>query len=220
MLDNIVKGIPEPTLRRLPLYLRLLKARRAAGQEAISCTEIATEFRADPTQVRKDLAATGVVGQARIGFGVAALVDAIEEFLGWRNRTDAFLIGAGNLGRALMWYKTFQSFGIHITAAFDQDPAVVGTEAAGVKVLPVERLADLQGRMRPSIGILTVPAEAAQSVADILAANGIRGIWNFSPVVLRVPDGIVVENVLFSTSLAVLTNKLKRQERNGAGHAA
>ena len=169
---------------------------------------------------RKDLAATGVVGQARIGFAVGALVDAIEEFLGWRNRTDAFLIGAGNLGRALMGYKTFQSFGIHITAAFDQDPVMVGSEVAGVKILPVERLAGLLGRMRPAIGILTVPPEAAQSVADTLAANGIRGIWNFSPAVLRVPDGIVVENVLFSTSLAVLTNKLKRLERTGAHDAA
>lgn len=205
--------IPEPTLRRLPVYLKFLKHVHTEGAAHISCTDIAREFQSDPTQVRKDLASTGVVGTARIGFDIKALIDAIEIFLGWRNKNEAFLVGVGNLGRALLEYKQFQEYGFTIVAAFDADPAKIGQCIGGTEILPVERLEALAWRMHIQIGIITVPASSAQAVAERCVQGGITGIWNFSPAVLKVPRTIVIEYVLLSTSLAVLTSKLHGQQK-------
>ena len=106
------------------------------GFENISCTQIAREFDFDPTQVRKDLEVTGEVGTARIGFRVASLVVRIKEFLGWNNANDAFLVGAGNLGKALLGYKDFERYGLNIVAAFDKDSRKVGRKIFGKDVLP------------------------------------------------------------------------------------
>ena len=207
-MDDNVRTFPEPTLRRLPAYHRFLKTLAARGRPVVSCTHIAEELRLDPTQVRKDIQVTGIVGKPKVGYVVGELIDAIETFLGWKNSSDAFLVGVGHLGTALLGYDGFKGFGLNIVAAFDNAPGKVGSLVHGRQVLPIEDLADLSQRMHILIGILTVPAETAQSLADLMVFGGIRAIWNFTPVRLHLPPAIIVENVQLSASLAVLSNKL------------
>lgn len=204
-----IKAIAGPSLRRLPTYLRLLAAMEKDGVERVSCTDLALGLAQDATQVRKDLHAVGVQGTPRIGFPVSELRAAIVEFLGWNRLDEAFLVGAGNLGRALTAYEGFRMAGLRIVAAFDRDPAKAGREVNGVRVFPTSKLADMARRLRVHIGIVAVPAESAQEVADELVAAGVRGIWNFAPRKLLAPEGVVVENADLTPSLASLTARLK-----------
>ena len=206
---------PRPTLRRLPAYYGLLK-RHEVGQETVSCTQIAAALHLDPTQVRKDLAVTGIVGRPRVGYRVAELLDAIETFFGWNNVTDAFLAGVGSLGSALLGYRGFTEYGLSIAAAFDTDPAKVGAIVHGVRVLHLDQLRKLAERMSIRIGIITVPAAAAQCVADLMVEGGIRGLWSFAPVTLEVPEHVIVEEERLSASLAVLSGKLRHRLRSEA----
>lgn len=201
--------VPLPSVRRLPLYLRVLHALQEKGQEAVSCTVIAGELRMDPTQVRKDLSITGIIGKPKVGYSTHELIDAIEEFLGWKNTTDAFLVGVGSLGTALLGYRDFAQYGVNIVAAFDCNPAKVGKKVRGRDVLPLEKLTDLVQRMHIHIGVLAVPPEAAQTVADLMVKAGILAIWNFAPVQVNVPPGIIVERADFTPSLAALTSRLR-----------
>ena len=201
-------GVSQATMRRLPVYLHLLHRHRDEGLQYISCSDIGRELGLDPTQVRKDLEATGNAGRPRVGFTVASLIEAIEGFLGWNKVNEAFLAGAGNLGTALLGYGRLQSYGINIVAAFDADPRRIGTEVYGRQVLAIDRLADLAARMHVLIGIITVPGDQAQSVADLMVAGGIRAIWNFAPVSLRLPAHIIVQNEELYYSLAALSRKL------------
>ena len=200
---------PLPSVRRLPLYHRMLATHKAQGHEFVSCTHIAGDLKMDPTQVRKDLAITGIVGRPKVGYPTSDLMNAIEEFLGWNNTTDAFLVGVGNLGSALLGYKGFSALGLNIIAAFDQASSKVGKKVRGREVLPVDRLLDLAPRMHVHVGVISVPAEAAQQVADLMVQAGILAIWNFAPVKLEVPEGIIVERADFSSSLAALTSRLR-----------
>jgi redox-sensing transcriptional repressor len=178
------------------------------GEENISCSDIGRELGLDPTRVRKDLEVTGNVGRPRVGFNVATLISVLEDFLGWNKVNEAFLAGAGNLGAALLGYERLRSYGVHVVAAFNSDPAKVGTEIYGRQVLPVERLAELATRMHVLIGIITVPGPHAQAVADQMVAGGIRAIWNFAPVSLRLPRNTIVQNEELYYSLAALSRKL------------
>lgn len=205
--------VSEATLRRLPAYLHLLRRYKEEGVEAISCSDIGRELSLDPTQVRKDFEVTGCVGRPRIGFVVTALIDAIETFLGWNNVNEAFLAGAGNLGSALIGYDRLKDYGVHIVAAFDADPKKIGTEVYGRQVMPIGRLTDLAQRMHVRIGIITVPGEHAQSVADAMIAGGIRAIWNFAPVSLQLPKHVIVQNEELYYSLAALSRKVADQLR-------
>lgn len=200
--------LPEPTLRRLPLYLHLLRKLEAMGRPAVSSSHLGEELGLDPTQVRKDLEATGIVGRPRVGYEVGELARAIETALGWNNVRQAFLVGAGNLGQALLGYGRFREAGLDIVAAFDTDSLKIGTEFHGKQVLPITKLANLAKRMHVMVGILTVPAEAAQATADALIAAGILAIWNFTPVRLHVPEHVIVQNEDIYSGLATLTQKL------------
>jgi redox-sensing transcriptional repressor len=211
LLPDTVKTVPEPTLKRLPLYHRFLKEWQQTGKESVSCTDIGAELRLDPTQVRKDLEAAGVSGRPRIGYGVASIIEGIETFLGWKKVNEAFLVGAGSMGAALLGYRKFEECGLKIVAAFDADPAKIGRQIHGKHVLALRRLRGLVERMHVLIGIITVPAAEAQSVTDQLVAGGIRAIWNFAPVQLRVPPQIIIHNEDLYVSLASLSQKLARQ---------
>ena len=211
MSTDTVRGFPIPSVRRLPLYLRLLRELRADGHEAVSCTQISESLGQGTVQVRKDLAITGIVGRPKIGYQVPELVDAIETFLGWKNTRDAFLVGAGSLGSALLGYDGFQESGLNIVAAFDSDPSKIGTRIHDKEVLDWEVFHDLVQRMHVLIGILTVPAHAAQEVTNAMVLAGIRAIWNYTPATLEVPPAIVVEDVRLSSSLATLSSRLTRQ---------
>jgi redox-sensing transcriptional repressor len=208
MNAEVPRIVSEPTLKRLPLYHRFLKELLQREQEAVSCTDIGEELKLDPTQVRKDLEAAGIAGRPRIGYATAAVVDGIEVFLGWKKVSEAFLVGAGSMGSALLGYRKFEECGLKIVAAFDSDPAKIGRKIHGKHVLALNKLADLTQRMHVLIGIITVPAAEAQAVADALVAGGVRAIWNFAPVRLRVPEPIIVHNEDLYCSLASLSQKL------------
>lgn len=202
--------VPEPTLRRLPLYHRFLKECEVSGREYISCTDIGQHLKLDPTQVRKDLEAAAIEGRPRVGYVLCDLISGIERFLGWNNVQETFLVGVGSMGAALLGYKKFEQCGLNIVVAFDADPLKTGTQIHGKRVLPLDQLVELARRMRILIGIITVPAVAAPSVADLMVRGGIRAIWNFAPIRLRVPDHIIVHNEDLYCSLASLSQKLAK----------
>lgn len=205
MRGDTKRLFPHPSIRRLPSYLRLLRQLRVDGSTKVSCTRIASELDLDSTQVRKDLALTGITGRPRIGYELTPLIDAIESFLGWNRITEAFLVGAGSLGRALMGYDNFLRFGLNICAAFDVADDKIGSDVFGRIIYHIKEMPELSKRMGVTMGILTVPGGAAQAAADIMLASGIIGIWNFAPVKLDLPEGIAVENVELVSSLAVLS---------------
>lgn len=202
------RAIPEPTLRRLPLYHRLLKELPEQAGPAISCTEIGRRLNLDPTQVRKDLEMAGLAGRPRIGYPVAETIDGIASFLGWQKVNEAFLVGAGSLGSALLGYRKFEDCGLKIVAAFDGDASKVGSRIHGKLVLQMDLLPDLARRMGVLIGIITVPSSEAQQVADLMVEGGIRAIWNFAPVQLVTPDTVILHNEDLYCSLAALSQKL------------
>jgi redox-sensing transcriptional repressor len=208
--DPTPKVVSEPTLKRLPPYHRFLKEWQAAARETVSCTDIGRELKLDPTQVRKDLESVGIVGRPRVGYITAAILAELEQFLGWNNVNEAFLVGAGSMGSALLGYRKFEQCGLKIVAAFDVDPSKVGGEIHGKHVLALDKLPDLARRMHILIGILTVPAEAAQAVADLMVSGGINAIWNFAPIRLRMPEQVIVHNEDLYSSLASLSQKLSK----------
>ena len=204
-------GIPQPSLNRLPQYHHYLSELNAKGIKTVSCSLIGIDLNLVPVQVRKDLQYTGIVGKPKTGYAVPELIAAIETFLGWNNVNEAFLAGAGNLGTALLGHERFSSFGLRIVAAFDTDPEKIGQWIHGKMVLPLDKLADLAKRMSIHLGIITAPAEYAQSIAEEMVAGGIQAVWNFAPMRLKVPQHIIVHNEDLYSSLASLSWKLARR---------
>jgi len=208
--------IPEPTLKRLPSYYQCLQGLQSEARVFVSCTTLAQELGLHPVQVRKDLQATGAAGRPKVGYHVTSTLEAIETCMGYHNTSDLFLVGAGHLGLALLAYPGFARFGFNLVAAFDADPEKIGTSFAGKPILDLARLPDLVGRMHVQIGVLTVPAEAAQQVADLMVQAGIRAIWNFAPVHLSVPPGVIVRDENMLASLSVLSSQLNTAHRQPA----
>jgi redox-sensing transcriptional repressor len=212
MARNLKRLAHLPSIRRLPLYLAELERLRVRGEAWASTTRLAAERDVDPTQVRKDLALTGVVGQRKLGYRVEEAIAAIEEFLGWHRDREAFLVGAGHLGTALLGFQPRYKPGIRIVAAYDRDPAKHGAELHGRPVKPLDELVDDARRLGIRVGVITTPDAAAQGVADRLVAGGVLAIWNFSSVALNVPDGVCVEDAGLRASLAMLGNRLQERE--------
>jgi redox-sensing transcriptional repressor len=204
-------SIPQASLRRLPQYHHYLIDLEATGARQVSCSIIGRDLNCVPVQVRKDLQYTGIVGKPKTGYSIRELIEAIETFLGWNKVNEAFLVGAGNLGTALLGHERFSRFGLRIVAAFDTDPEKIGQRIYEKAVLPLDKLAELAPRMGIHLGIITTPAKAAQSVADEMVKAGILAIWNFTPYRLRVPSHIFVHNEDLYSSLASLSWKLAQR---------
>lgn len=200
-------AVPEPALRRMPCYLAYLKIARLEGSKYISSTHIARDMGVDPTQVTKDLSYTAISGKTRVGYEVEPLIDALEDFLGFRIMDEAFLFGAGSLGTALLHDHGLKQYGLGIVKAFDIDPAVVGREIVGVFTHHIDDF-KLMRDEGVQIGILTVPTQSAQQVSNLMIEGGIKAIWNFTPVRIKVPDEIVVQNTSLYAHLAVMFNRL------------
>ena len=205
------KEISRATLKRLPTYLSYLKSISGDEHVNISATALAGALHLGEGQVRKDLALVSDGGRPKIGYNREKLIADIEGFLGYGNTNDAVLIGAGKLGRALLGYSGFAEYGLNIVAAFDANDAIIGTSKSGKPIMHMSRLEEFCRRNKVQIGIITVPAEAAQQVADQLIAGGIKGIWNFAPTHLDVPPNILVQYENMATSLAVLSVHLQAQ---------
>ena len=206
--------VSNSVIRRLPIYLSYLKALPDDAPENISATTLATALCMGEVQVRKDLALVSDGGRPKVGYRRESLVADIEQFLGYDNTNDAVLIGAGKLGRALLGYSGFSEYGLNIVAAFDECDALLGTDGSGKPILPMRDLGRLCAHRKSLIGIITVPAAQAQTVCEVLIANGIKAIWNFAPTHLDVPEGILVQNENMATSLAVLSKHLSAQINN------
>lgn len=204
------KKVSKSVLKRLPGYLAYLKSMPDNAPENISATALAQALGMGEVQVRKDLALVSDGGRPKVGYRRERLIDDIEQFLGYDNTTDAVLIGAGKLGLALMGYIGFEEYGLNILAAFDVKPAVDRTED-GQPVYPMTELDRFCRIHKVLLGIITVPAAAAQEAADRLIAVGVKAIWNFAPAHLDVPEGILVQNENMATSLAVLSVHLQAQ---------
>lgn len=206
--EKSIVRVPEPTLRRLPKYINLLEKLKRESVQFVSSNLVSEELGLDSIQVRKDLALTGIVGKPKLGFNLNELLQALYHTLNWDNSNDAFLAGAGSLGSAILGYKTFKDYGLNIIAAFDNNPSLVGTKINDTEILPIDKLSEMIKRMHVNIGVICVPADEAQQVADEMIQGGIKAIWNFAPLHLKVPAGIIVENAQLSQSLGVLTHKL------------
>lgn len=197
------------TLRRLPYYLSYLKSLKNTDVAYISAPVIASELDLNEVQVRKDIAAiSSVAGKPKKGFEIDVLIRDIQAYIGCEDNNCGILVGVGHLGRALLAYKGFEAYGLKIIAAFDSDPSVVGTEIAGKPVYHIASLRDFCQSTDAAIGIITVPAEAAQSTCDLLVKSNIKAIWNFAPVMLNVPEGIIVQNENIASSLTIINKKL------------
>lgn len=194
-----------PSVRRLPQYLHIIRAAQRNGDGFISGTVIAQELHLEPIQVRKDLAITGIIGKPKKGYPVEALVQAIERYLGWDRTYNAVLIGAGNLGAALIGYPEFRLHGLKFLAAFDNDASKVGKDIHGVKIHHMDGLAADIVRLDAQMAVLTVPSTVAQSTADLLVRAGVRAIWNFTNVKLKVADDVVVQREDLSSGFALLS---------------
>jgi redox-sensing transcriptional repressor len=208
-LKNKTVDIPLPTIRRIPYYIRLLYEFDKSGNEWISATEIGTILNLSSIQVRKDLTFTNISGKPKKGYLVKDLIESLEDFLGWNNRTTAVLIGAGSLGEALLGFDGFKRHGLEIIAAFDNDPAKSGHIIRTVKIHPVSDLNEYVRRNEVSLGVITVPALYAQETAQKMIEAGIKGIWNFSPAKLQVPDNIIVQEEDLSEGFAIMSVMLK-----------
>ena len=204
-----MKAFSKNQLQRYPVYLKFFKTLLEEGKTSVSSPYIAKCLGYSEEQIRKDLQAVSKEpGVPKKGRDLERLVETIEKFLGYRDSTTAVLVGAGHLGQALLSYPNFAEMGLSIVAAFDSDPALCGRKVGGKEVFPIEKLPNLLLRLNAHIAIITVPATSAQEVADTVIAAGARAIWNFAPIHLNVPEGVVVENVNLASSLAVLSHRL------------
>lgn len=195
--------------KRLPLYLRILNDKKKDNVENISSTVLAKELNFTSIQVRKDLAKiSDCEGKAGIGFNVNELINNIEELLGLNNNNDAIIIGAGSLGQALLYYNNFGK-DINMLMAFDKDI----NKCDNKKIFHIDKLENLVKRLNIRIAILAIPKDSAQDVCDKLVSLGIKGIWNFAPIILKVPENVVVKNEDLLTSLLILLKKLDEKEK-------
>ena len=193
-------AISKATLSRLPAYLHYLEN---VTSEHISAPAIARALGLGEVLVRKDLSLVCGKGKPKTGYDTDALKASLKAALGVNHVTPAVLVGAGKLGTALMDYSGFRDYGMEIIAAFDKD-AEKSRNASGKPVYAMEQLRRFCQIQDVKIGIITVPANAAQSVCDQLIASGIEAVWNFSPVMLKIPQGVALQNENLALSLAHL----------------
>lgn len=208
------KEVSKSVLKRLPGYLTYLKNMPEDAPIHISATALANALGMGEVQVRKDLALVSDGGRPKIGYLRESLIDDIEQFLGYDNTTDAVLVGAGKLGRALLGYEGFEEYGLNILAAFDADEAKIGEDESGKPVYALEQLPAFCKSHKILMGIITVPGNRAQEVCDLMIANGIKGIWNFAPAHLEAPANILIQTQNMATSLAVLSMHLQAQMKS------
>lgn len=192
-------------IRRLPRYYRNLEELSLAGTVRISSKALSAAMGITASQIRQDLSCFGEFGLQGYGYNVESLRQEIGEILGVNKGHRAVLLGAGNLGRALMVNFHFERCGFALEAAFDTDPDLVGTTVAGIPVLDVAELETYLKTHRADVAVLTVPGPVAQELTGRLSMAGVKGIWNFTNMELAVPDTTAVENVHFADSLLTLS---------------
>jgi len=197
--------IPRKAVYRLSVYFRGLQRLKANGIRTVSSEALAKAAGVKPTQLRKDLTYFGQFGTRGLGYDVEQLAEMISEVLGTTSLQPVVLVGVGNLGLALLSYRGFEKEGFEIIAAFDIDAARQRGKSSSINVHPMDQLVPLVRDRGVKMAILTVPASAAQEVTNILVQSGITGILNFAPLVLDVPETVVVNNVNLAIELENLS---------------
>lgn len=210
MKEQIV--ISKATIDRLPLYFRTLRLSQEEGIDIISSEELGRRLGITPEQIRKDLASFGQFGKKGVGYFVNELKRNVGEILGLDNHWNVAVIGIGHLGAALANYQNFLSLGFHMVALFDADDAVIGQTINHIKVDSVHNLEKVIKERDIHIGIIAVPAAFAQGVADKLVASGVKGIWNFAPIKMKVPPSMHIVNEDLSVGLSRLSYHLTRKK--------
>lgn len=204
-------NISKATIDRLPLYFRTLRMVQDEGLDIISSEELGRRLGITPEQIRKDLASFGQFGKKGVGYYVNELKRNVGTILGLDNHWNIAVIGIGHLGAALANYQNFVSLGFNLVALFDQDPAVIGSTVNHVKVEDVRNLQKIVASRHIHIGIIAVPAAFAQEVADTLVKAGIKGIWNFAPIKMKVPETMHIVNEDLSIGLSSLSYHITRK---------
>ncbi len=194
-------------------YYRLLSDSNPKGKgPTVTSAEIAEALDIDPTQVRKDLGSIGIVGMGRVGFERCEVCRSIRAALGFDREVDAVLVGAGRLGSALLTYHGFSRYGLEIVAAFDNDKKLKGRKVAGATIKPMQALKPFIEKHAIQLAIITTPATVSQHIADRLVDMGIKAIWNFSPIRLFVPPGVLVREEHISLGFAEIAHYLRQLE--------
>lgn len=204
-----LSAIPEPTLRRLPWYLSFVKLLQTEGHRYVSSPRIASGVGVDAALVAKDLSYVKLQGRTRVGYETSALIEYLEEFLGFTQRHRAFLIGVGSLGSGLLADKGLRQFGLEVLAGFDVAQELIGSEVAGVPVYHIDELASRIQAEEVKIAILTVPVLQAQLMTDRLVRAGIKAVWNFTPFRIQTPSDVVVQNTSMYAHLALMFTRMK-----------
>ncbi|MBQ7343328.1 MAG: redox-sensing transcriptional repressor Rex [Clostridia bacterium] len=200
-------NISKATLGRLPLYLQYLKS-LPDSCKTISATVIAKGLSLGEVQVRKDLATVSGKGRPRIGYETEKLISDIECHLGYEGLTNAILVGAGKLGKALLDFDGFEEYGVKIIAAFDCNEQPMRIGRSDKPVLPIRELSSFCGENKVRIGIITTGQGSAQEVADEMVRSGIKAVWNFAPCELSLPEGVLLKQENLALSLAYLKNQI------------
>ena len=203
--------LPEPTLRRLPWYLAYVSMLHSQNVEYVSSTQISKELNVDSSQIAKDLSFLNIKGKTRIGYEVAKLERELRDFLGFKRHHNAVMMGVGSLGAALIQDSGLSRYGLNIVAGFDVNPLIVGTSICGVPIYNVEELNTRRKEYNAEIGIVAVPVDKAQEVAEKMIAAGIKAIWNFTPVRIRATEDVVIQDTSIYSHLAVMYTRLDAQ---------
>ena len=186
--------ISQAAIGRLSLYFRTLQSAREDGIQIISSEDIGKRLNLTPVQVRKDLAIFGQFGMKGIGYYTGELINQISNILGLNHQWNIAIIGVGHLGGALANYKNFAAMGFKLMALFDRDKRIIGSTVHDIKVSDIKNLKTIVSKYEIDIGVITVPAVEAQNVANLLVKAGVKGIWNFAPTKIAVPEEIHIVN--------------------------
>lgn len=200
--------IPEPALRRLPWYLSYVKLLKSQGETMVSTTQLARKIDVSASQIAKDLSYVDVSGKTRVGYDIDDLITVLEIFLGFTQTHRAVVFGVGSLGAALLSDSGLEQYGLKIIAGFDVKASVVNRNIHDIPVFHNREFMERNKKMKAEIGVLTVPPGYAQEVSDYMIRGGIKGIWNFTPFRIRVPEGVVLQNTSLYAHLAVMFNRL------------
>lgn len=201
--------LPEPTLRRLPWYLAYVSLLQSRNVEYVSSTQISKEIKVDASQIAKDLSFLNIRGKTRIGYEVNTLVHELADFLGFKEVHNAFMVGVGSLGGALIQDSGLSQYGLNIIAGFDIKADIIGSNICGVPIYSVNDMATLREQTGAEIGILAVPVEHAQEAADMMIDCGLKAIWNFTPFRIKAPEHIVIQNTSIYAHLALIYNRMQ-----------
>lgn len=211
--NNTREMLPEPTLRRLPWYLAYVSMLNTRNVEFVSSTQIAKDLNVDSSQIAKDLSFLNIKGKTRIGYEVKTLEHVLQDFLGFKEVHNAVMIGVGSLGAALIQDSGLSRYGLNIVAGFDINPDIVGTHICGTPIYHISELEEYRDTLNAEIGIIAVPVDQAQNVAELTVATGIKALWNFTPSRIKLTDDIVVQNTSIYSHLAVMYNRLDNQNQ-------